>query len=138
MTHKKKKFAAMLVSALTLAAASVAGLSIPDEAQAATNCNATQACYWDGYNFTGTGPKVMTKCIRSFAYYSFDNKASSAYNNGVQDNLSVYTGSYASGTKGTIYRGNGGNLSGAFNNTISSAYFASYDKSAYWSSSTCI
>ena len=138
MTIRIKKLSIILISALTLAAASAAGLGTPDEAQAATNCSPTQACYWDGTNFTGTGPKVMTKCIRSFAYYSFDNKASSAYNNGVQDHLYLYTGSYATGTRGVLYRGNGGNLAAAWNNVISSAYFASYDKSSYWSSTTCI
>ncbi|MDR0366214.1 MAG: peptidase inhibitor family I36 protein [Bifidobacteriaceae bacterium] len=132
-----KKAAAILISVLALTAA-VAVAGPVEKAQAASNCNATQACYWDGFNFTGTGPKVMTKCIRSFGYYGFDNKASSVYNNGTQDHLYVYLGNNATGTRGVVLRGQGGNLSAVFNNTISSAYFASYDKATYWKSTTCI
>jgi hypothetical protein len=129
------------VAALGLAVAGAAGIQTAEPASAASaaaTCSSTQACFWDGKNATGTGPKVMSSCIRDFGDYSFDNRASSVWNRGVQDTLIVYSGTFASGSRGTVARGSAPvNFKSAWDNVVSSAYFASYDSSKYWKSATC-
>jgi hypothetical protein len=69
----------------------------------------------------------MAQCVADFSKYSFDNKTSSVQNAGNYDGLYLYKDRNGWGTpkyraKGQVYS----TMPDGWNNTISSAYFASY------------
>jgi hypothetical protein len=92
-----------------------------------SGCSAGYLCFWVniGYNdgpgkLSGTNANWTAFSHSTCATKTWNDCASSIYNDGVNDNAVVYTAANYSGTSGVIDRGVGGDLTSSWNDVISS------------------
>ena len=92
-----------------------------------SGCSAGNLCFWVniGYSdgpgeLSGTNANWTAFAHSTCASKTWNDCASSLYNDGVNDNAVVYTNANYSGSSGVITRGTGGDVSAAWNDVISS------------------
>jgi len=120
------------VLALALSAAGVLVATTPAAAAAPANCYLGTSCLYSGYNYTtdpGQNPERLyfSYCIDRLSHYSYDNIASSFYNNGRYEGAFLYEHPVVAGRYTYVSRGTGLTNLGTrnFNDIASSAYFTS-------------
>ncbi|GGN15018.1 peptidase inhibitor family I36 protein [Streptomyces fuscichromogenes] len=92
-----------------------------------SGCSAGYLCFWVNIGYSD-GPGKLSGSNTNWTAFShstcqtgtWNDCASSIYNDGVNDNAVVYTDAGYSGSSGVIDRGVGGDLSAAWNDVISS------------------
>jgi hypothetical protein len=121
------------VTAAALAVAAVSIFGFAGAAQAApADCPLGYTCVYSAYNYTNNifengGTLKIGYCVDEMIEHSYNNMASSVFNNGRTDNVYLYDGTFKTGTYKIIARGAGktdlGSIS--FNDKTSSVYFYS-------------
>ncbi|MEW2301359.1 peptidase inhibitor family I36 protein [Streptomyces sp. NPDC006655] len=114
-------------SVLAGSASSALSAQVAKPAAVPAGCSAGYLCFWvnAGYN---DGPGKLSGSNANWTAFphstcqtkTWNDCASSLYNDGVNDNAVVYTDANYSGSSGTIARGTGGDVSAAWNDVISS------------------
>ena len=110
-------------------------------AAAPSGCTSGNFCFWASTGYSDGPGKLSGKnsAWSAFSHSScpsgtWDNCASSDYNNGVSCVAVVWTGNSYTGSEGVVDRGTGGNFSSTFNNAVSSNSWAT---PTYGTNSTC-
>lgn len=121
--------------------ATVAPLKSVKIAAAPSGCTSGNFCFWVNPGYSD-GPGKLSGKNRDWSVFAhsscpggtWNNCASSDYNNGVSCDAVVWTGTGYGGTGGWVWKGTGGDFTSTFNNAVSSN---SWGTTSGGTSSTC-
>jgi hypothetical protein len=108
-------------------ASSYLSAAVVKPAAVPSGCSATYFCFWNGTGYSD-GPGKLSGTNSNWTAFShsscpsgtWNDCASSDYNDGVNDNALLWTAAGYSGSVGIVYRGTGGDFNSTFNNLVSS------------------